>query len=195
MDKNDVKLNLIEVGAKAIMEKGYHAVGLQEILAEARVPKGSFYYYFKSKEDFCIAIIAHYIQRYAERHLYILLDHNIPAKERLLTFFSREREYFLEEQCQQSCLLAKLTMEMSRLSQPIRSELERGIDGWVLVVASCLKEGVESGEFELFQSPEVMAEFVYASWIGAITRMQVSQSIKPLDIFIEYLTREIGSPK
>jgi hypothetical protein len=66
MDKQDVRLHLIETGAKAFMAKGYHAVGLKEILAYARVPKGSFYYYFRSKEDFCIAIIDHYIRLYAE---------------------------------------------------------------------------------------------------------------------------------
>lgn len=192
MNKNEVKITLIETGAKAILEKGYHAVGLQEILSEAKVPKGSFYYYFKSKEDFCIAIIAHYIELYAERHLYVLYDQSITARERLLLFFSQERQYYLGKQCKEGCLLAKLNLEMSRLSLPIRVKLQHGIDGWIRTIASCLKAGVDAGEFQVFQSPEIMAELIYAAWTGAITRMQVTQSVNSLDIFIEYLAQQIG---
>lgn len=187
-----MRTNLIEVGANAFMAKGYHAVGLQEILAAAGVPKGSFYYYFRSKEDFCIAAIDHYTRLYAERHLAVLADHSRPARDRLIAFFAQEREYFLEKQCQHSCLLAKLTMEMSLLSEPIRARLQQGMNGWIRALAACLAEGVAAGEFTLFQPPEVTAEFLYATWAGAITRMQATQSIKPLEIFIAFATREIG---
>lgn len=193
MEKQDVRLHIIEVGAKAFMEKGYHAVGLQEILAAARVPKGSFYYYFRSKEDFCIAAIDHYIRLFAEKHLPVLLDRSLPAKDRLLAFFAAEREYYLQKQCQHVCLLAKLTMEMSLLSEPIRIELQRGMNGWIKTVAACLAAGVAAGEFTLFQPPDTTAEFFYAAWAGAITRMQATRSVQPLDIFIAFAAREIGA--
>lgn len=193
MDKQDVRLHLIEVGAKAFMAKGYHAVGLKEILADAQVPKGSFYYYFRSKEDFCIAIIDHYIRLYAENRLAVLYERSRPAKERLLTFFAAEKTYYQQKQCQHSCLLAKLAMELSLLSEPIRAELQRGMNGWIRTVAACLAEGVAAGEFTLFQPPAVMAEFLYAAWAGAITRMQATQSLEPLDIFIAFAAREIGA--
>lgn len=194
MDKQDVRLHLIEVGAKAFMAKGYHAVGLKEILAAAQVPKGSFYYYFRSKEDFCIAIIDHYIRLYAERHLAVLFDSTRPSRDRLLAFFAQEKEYFREKQCQHGCLLAKLALEMALLSEPIRAELQRGMNGWIRTVAACLAEGEAAGEFALFRPPVVMAEFLYAAWAGAITRMQATQSLEPLDIFIAFAAREIGAP-
>jgi TetR/AcrR family transcriptional repressor of nem operon len=192
MEKQDVRTNLIEEGAKAFMAKGYHAVGLQEILAAAGVPKGSFYYYFRSKEDFCIAAVDHYTCLYAERHLSVLADRSRSVTDRLLAFFAQERAYFLEKQCQHSCLLAKLAMEMSLLSEPIRTRLQQGMNGWIRTVAACLAEGVAAGEFGLFQPPETTAEFLYAAWAGAITRMQATQSIKPFDVFIAFATREIG---
>ena len=39
-------------------------MGLNEILAAAAVPKGSFYHYFKSKELFGEAMLADYVQGY-----------------------------------------------------------------------------------------------------------------------------------
>ena len=192
MDKQDVRLHLIETGAKAFMAKGYHAVGLKEILADAEVPKGSFYYYFRSKEDFCVAIIDHYIRLYAERHLAVLGDRARPARDRLLAFFAQEKKYFREKQCQHGCLLAKLALEMALLSEPVRAELQRGMNGWIRTVAACLAEGEAAGEFTLFRPPAVMAEFLYAAWAGAITRMQATQSLEPLDIFISFAARELG---
>ena len=55
--KTNTKEKLIKTGAKMMLAKSYHAVGIQEILTEVNVPKGSFYYYFDSKEAFGIAII------------------------------------------------------------------------------------------------------------------------------------------
>lgn len=193
MDKQDVRLHLIEAGSKAFMEKGYNGVGLQEILTSAKVPKGSFYYYFRSKEDFCIATIDHYIHLYAEHRLNILHDRSLPARDRLLAFFAAEREYYLQQQCHHACLLAKLAMELSLLSEPIRAELQRGMSGWIRTVAACLADGVAAGEFTLFQPPEITAEFFYAAWAGAITRMRASRSVQPLDTFIAFAAREIGA--
>ncbi|WP_281561494.1 TetR/AcrR family transcriptional regulator [Thalassomonas sp. RHCl1] len=48
---------ILEAGHKAITAKSYHACGLKEILDLAGVPKGSFYHYFKSKDDFGLQLI------------------------------------------------------------------------------------------------------------------------------------------
>jgi TetR/AcrR family transcriptional repressor of nem operon len=46
--------------------KGYAAVGLNEILAAAGVPKGSFYHYFESKDAFGEALLESYFETYLE---------------------------------------------------------------------------------------------------------------------------------
>ena len=53
----DTKNKLLQIGAKYVHLKGFNNTGLQEILKEAKVPKGSFYFYFKSKEEFGLEII------------------------------------------------------------------------------------------------------------------------------------------
>ena len=45
---------------KLLSEQGYHGTGLKEILDQVRVPKGSFYHYFASKEAFTAEIISDY---------------------------------------------------------------------------------------------------------------------------------------
>lgn len=191
MSKNENIQLLIKTGAKAILAKSYYAVGLNEILTEANIPKGSFYYYFKSKEDFGIAIVDYYIEEHIHSCLYILRDTSIPAGERLIRYFTKVREFYLAKDCQQGCLLGKLTSEMASLSIPMRQTLQAGMKKWLDYFIFCLEDGVKKGEFHFVQPAGEVAEFISAAWGGSIARMQISRSIKPLDIFINCLSSEI----
>lgn len=191
MTKNENIQLLIKIGAKAILTKSYYAVGLNEILAEAGIPKGSFYYYFKSKEDFCIAIVDYYIEEHINSCLYLLKDTGIPARERLFRYLNTVREFYLSQSCRQGCLIGKLTTEMASLSPRLRKALEAGVEKWMEYFIFCLADGEKRGEFQFSEPVEEVAAFISASWGGAIARMQISQSIKPIDIFIKCLSSEI----
>lgn len=195
MTKNETKQLLLEVGIKAILEKSYHSVGLQEILNRAGVPKGSFYYYFNSKEDYLIAIIEYYGKRYGERYFPVLFDEKKSFRERIIAFFINIRESYddntCNNTCRQGCLLLKLTTELSGLSPRIREALQKSIAGWIIPVAQCLREGVKAGEFILAESPEETAAILHSIWTGTIMSMQVSQSLQPADLFLDYLTKVI----
>jgi len=71
----DTKNKLLQIGAKYIHLKGFNNAGLQEILKEANVPKGSFYFYFKSKEEFGLAIID-VLYLFLQNHLAIVCPIN-----------------------------------------------------------------------------------------------------------------------
>ncbi|MBY0404181.1 MAG: TetR/AcrR family transcriptional regulator, partial [Cyanobacteria bacterium] len=59
-NKQDTKQLLLQRGMELLLEKGYDATGIKDVLDLANVPKGSFYYYFPSKEAFCVEIIHYY---------------------------------------------------------------------------------------------------------------------------------------
>ena len=48
----DVRQHILDVAHPLLLRKGFTGVGLAEVLAAAKVPKGSFYHYFGSKEVF-----------------------------------------------------------------------------------------------------------------------------------------------
>ena len=51
------RTRLLEVGLSLFAKRGHHGTGIKEIVDTAHVPKGSFYNYFKGKEDFGIEIV------------------------------------------------------------------------------------------------------------------------------------------
>jgi TetR/AcrR family transcriptional regulator, transcriptional repressor for nem operon len=60
--------HFLEVGLLTFHRHGYAATGIQEILESAKVPKGSFYHYFASKEEFAREVVLQYVRRWSSRH-------------------------------------------------------------------------------------------------------------------------------
>ncbi len=61
---DDTRQHLLDTGHRIMAVKGFTGVGLNEILQAASVPKGSFYHYFKSKEQFWQSLLEDYFRHY-----------------------------------------------------------------------------------------------------------------------------------
>jgi TetR/AcrR family transcriptional regulator, transcriptional repressor for nem operon len=190
--KRNTKQKLIEVGAKLMLAKSYHAAGLKEILDEADVPKGSFYNYFSSKEDFGIAIIQFYGNFHADESKRFLADKSLLPCERLKKLFLYKREHYFTQGCNQGCLLAKLTTELAALSPRMCQALKEAFDQQLQPIADCIHEGQKLGYIGKEHNPEELAEFIHSAWEGAVFRMQLNQDTKPLDVFIGYLLQMLS---
>ena len=60
--KGSLRRNQILECAKDIFShKGYHKTHVEDILQEARIGKGTFYQYFKNKEDLFIALLVQFL--------------------------------------------------------------------------------------------------------------------------------------
>lgn len=184
--KNTTREKLIKFGAKAMLEKSYHAVGIQEILTEVGVPKGSFYYYFSSKEDFGIAIIEYYGEQLANIIRGKLLDSTHSPRERMREYYLAIRNFYAVNGCGQGCLVAKFATEVANLSPRMRDALKKEFDKWLELFSTCIKEGQMMGEITSDLDAESLAEFLYTSWEGVLIRMQVNQTLTPIDNFINY---------
>lgn len=184
--KNTTKEKLIRAGAKAMLAKSYHAVGIQEILTTVDVPKGSFYHYFESKEAFGVAIIEYYGEQLANSIKEKLSGVGGSPKEKIKAYFWGIRDYYAIHGWGRGCLVAKLAIEVENPSVPMCNALKREFDKWTAVFAACIKEGQRGGEISLAHDAESMAEFLYTSWEGALIRMQVNHDLGPIDKFIDY---------
>ena len=75
------KQHIIRKGLKALYLKGYNATGVQEIANAAGIPKGSFYNYFKNKEDFAIEAMRLFTARELEMMQHILSENSMPDRK------------------------------------------------------------------------------------------------------------------
>src|SRR3954469_11636255 len=87
----DVREHILEVGQRIMAGKGFSAVGLNEILTSAGVPKGSFYHYFGSKDAFGEAMLDSYFDDYLAQMDATLGQPGLSMAQRLLNYWTAWR--------------------------------------------------------------------------------------------------------
>lgn len=172
---------ILDTARTIIVGKGFAAVGLSEILAAAGVPKGSFYHWFRSKEQFGEALLERHFETYLQQVDASLGDRGRPAPERLLEFFGQWHALQSVDDPHSRCLVVKLGAEVCDLSEPMRAALQRGTAQVLERLAACLAEGIATGELAGGPDPADLAQQLYQQWLGATLLARVQRSAEPLD--------------
>jgi len=188
---NDTRLHILNVGYELIVNQGFTAVGLSQLLKAADVPKGSFYHYFKSKEAFGEALIEHYFDHYLTRVDSILVHGQGNHAERLLDYLSRWRDTQSGVCNAHKCLVVKLSAEVSDLSDSMRQALQKGADCVVQQMATCIENGVKEGSITSLDHQQA-AKNLYSLWLGASLLSKLSQSTDTLDSAFDETKRLIA---
>ena len=179
----DTRLSILEKGARIIHKKGYNHTGIQEILDAAGVPKGSFYHFFKSKEDYGLRLLDHYAGFFVNKAGALLNKTDRPPIQRLRSFFDDFRGFFEDNACELGCPIGNLSQEMGDLNPAFRKKLEEIFKMMVAPVEKLLKAAQERDELSPNRDTREMADFIINSWEGAILRMKVQKSPDALRLF------------
>lgn len=187
MSKEKTKAILLEAGKQVFLAKGYNHAGIEAILQAAGVPKGSFYYYFDSKEDFGLQVINRFAECYQENIDRYLGDRMLAPLDRLRGYFESVCERLESQQCRNGCLVGNLSQEMADQSEVFRARLEEIFAGWVAGYAECLAEAQAAGAISAHLDVQELAEFWLNSWQGAVLRAKATRSTKPLRTFLNVM--------
>ena len=180
-DSSDVRDNILAVGQRIMSGKGFSAVGLNEILTEAKVPKGSFYHYFASKDAFGEALLSHYFEDYLAEIDTVMAQPGLTMAQRVLRYFDmwRDNQSFLD--CQGKCLAVKLGAEVADLSEAMRGVLNLGTSGIITRLADAIEQGVAEGSLTIDDTPRQIAENLYQLWLGASVMVKIVRGTGPFD--------------
>src|SRR6266446_5175632 len=128
--KAPTKATLVDAGLHLMLEKGYHHTGIQEVLQAAGVPKGSFYYYFPSKEAFGMAVIAQFAAAYLARLEQYLGDTTASPLTRLRRHYEELLARFERRGCRGGCLIGNLSQELADQHPRLRTQLDAVLTSW-----------------------------------------------------------------
>lgn len=190
LHSNDVREHILATGQRIMAGKGFSAVGLNEILTDAGVPKGSFYHYFGSKEAFGVAMLARYFDDYLAELDNTLNQPGLNMAQRLMNYWQiwRESQSFYE--CQGKCLAVKLGAEVADLSDSMRQTLKSGTTGIISRLTQALESGVAEGSLRLDDQPARVAESLYQLWLGASVMVKIVRNTEPFDSAMQ-MTRQL----
>ncbi|MFJ5779821.1 TetR/AcrR family transcriptional regulator [Streptomyces sp. NPDC093094] len=179
--KPDTRRVILDTAQRIMAHKGYSAVGINEVLAEAGVPKGSFYHYFASKDAFGEALLKSYFADYLADMDGILARSGPSAAERLMAYWQQWRETQSIDECQGKCLAVKLGAEVADLSESMRLALKEGTGAVVDRIARTIADGLEDGSLSVDGDPRDVAQALYDMWLGASVMCKIHRSLAPLD--------------
>lgn len=178
-DYTDVKQHILDTGRAIILGKGFSAVGLNEILCMAQVPKGSFYHYFKSKESFGEALVESYVSEYLAHVDSLLKPDGSPAAERLMRYWRSWMATGESTEC--NCLVVKLSGEVSDISEAMRAALLHGTNQIIKRLGNCILEGLADGSLSGDLDAQQTALTLYELWLGAALLTKLRRERSALD--------------
>ncbi len=190
----DVRQSILDTAHRIVGAKGFSGVGLNEILAAARVPKGSFYHYFGSKEAFGEALLEGYFEDYLADIDATLAEPGLSHAERLMNYWRKWQATQGSIDYQRKCLAVKLAAEVSDLSEPMRLALKSGTAGIIERVTDAIKAGVAEGSLEVDGEPRATAETLYHLWLGASLMAKIVRADAPFEAAMA-ATQRILNPR
>ncbi len=185
------KDRILEAGAEIIHQKGYNHTGIQEILHAANVPKGSFYNYFRNKEDFGLQIIDRFQHQFDRMVKDILEDPSIAPLNRIDRFLSASMDHFQRTDYSGGCPIGNLAQEMGDLSPAFRNKLKEAMDMMADAYTRVLAEAQAGGEISQSLDVTETAYFIVAGWHGAIIQMKLTKDGAPLETHRKFIFNHI----
>ncbi|MGZ5012276.1 MAG: TetR family transcriptional regulator C-terminal domain-containing protein [Methylobacter sp.] len=182
--------NLLNQGVTLLMEQGYHGTGLKEILEAVQIPKGSFYNYFGSKENFGAEVIQHYIEPFIRQLTLHLQQSNGDALGALERYFNEGISELEKANFKGGCLLGNLMGELGDTSDICRKSLQSALNRYRDLLQSGLEQAQQQGTVRTDKSADDMADLLVNTWQGALLRMKIEKSSAPLKQCCQDLLRD-----
>jgi TetR/AcrR family transcriptional regulator, transcriptional repressor for nem operon len=174
--------DILNAGQKVMFRLGYTGATVRDICAAAGAPHGSFTNHFRSKEAFAKEVLDRYFANLCSYVKTALEDKSCTPRQRLKRYFDLISAVLADDKWNRGCLIGDFSLESSQ-SNLLRQRLEEIFQEWQAPFASCIREAQAVGEIDSTCDPVDLAEFLLASWEGAILRMKVEHSPAALERF------------
>ena len=185
LDKREL---ILAKGSQVMTRRGYHGTGVQEIVQAAGIPKGSFYHYFASKEDFALQALAFTYQPRLQRYAEALSNPALSPRTRILGYYSELLAHFSQqERLEYHCVIGSLSFEMNELLPAIGAQVEAILQESALILQRCLEQAQAAGELHAEEDCANLAAFIANAWQGVLTRLKVGSQTRPVEEFIKRL--------
>jgi TetR/AcrR family transcriptional repressor of nem operon len=158
------------------------------------VPKGSFYNYFRSKEDFASEVIEQYWENFKVFMSSVVRDSETNAHAALERFFDYLIKTHKARNCKGGCLLGNLAAEISEGSELGRKTISKCANEWRDMLTTVVSKGQEQKRIRDDVDADNIADFLLNSLEGSLLRMKMEAHTGPLkqlkEMFLNFIAKE-----
>ena len=182
---NTREMLLLSAG-KLFQEVGYVRAGIHGIVAAVNAPKGTFYNYFRSKEDLALRLVDRQFEALRES-LSRSTGHSVSHQLKEHCSFLAIEPPMVEVAPLQ--LLATLAAEAPAIPVALTQRIARGTDIWITHVTDLISLAQIESATPTAQDPKKLASLLVTCWYGAIICRKSDPSLRLLDDFLPFFIR------
>src|ERR1700742_1851494 len=176
---------IIEAGLYLFWLQGYAATGMAQILAQAEANAGSFYHFFKTKEELLLAVLELYIQSLEPVVVQPVLDGIADPVERVFGILAFYRQNLLKTGCTYGCPIGRLALEIPEEQFRVHKRLAGKFDGWTSAIEQFLLSAED--RFPTGTDLQTLSKFVLTVMEGGVMQARAHRSVAPFDASVEHL--------
>lgn len=177
------RARLISEGMRQLLAHGYEGVGIGPILKEVDVPKGSFYYFFASKDDFVVAVIEAYEQKYAQVRESFFADTSLRSLQRLADYFEMLELELKQDGAYAGCLYGVIAQTSAGRSALVRDALAISFGRWETSIRELLTQAQCEGEIAREEDVSDLCACIIEAYEGALIRVKATGDIAAFSRF------------
>jgi AcrR family transcriptional regulator len=176
---------LVEVARRLFWEKGYGATSIADILQAAGAHSGSLYYFFPTKQDLLLTVLAGYREGIGPMLLEPAWRGVEDPIERVFALLAAYRRALVQTDCVYGCPIGSLALELHEPDPPVRELLAANFDGWVAAVESCF---IDAGSrLPADADQRELAMFVLTTMEGGVMQSRTHRTLEPFDAGVRCL--------
>lgn len=140
---------IMDAAASFFLTKGYEETSVNTIVEYLNIAKGTFYHYFKSKEEILAAILEDYLEQYAEKVRNMISSTELTAHDKM--------QYLLRGLIVENGGADHLTQHIEDSSSGKLHQMmdEKFIQKFYPIIVNVIKQGIEEGMFQVSYPEEI----------------------------------------
>jgi TetR/AcrR family transcriptional repressor of nem operon len=165
--------------------QGYAATGVAEILARAEANAGSFYYFFKTKEELLMAVLDLYVRSLGAVVVEPVLSEIVDPIERVFGILGFYRRNLIATGCTYGCPIGRLALEIPEEQFRVHKRIADNFDVWTAAVENCLQQAQD--RFPQDTNLATLSKFVLTVMEGGVMQSRAQRAVEPFDASVEHL--------
>lgn len=181
----DTRERILLAAIELFYSRGYEATGMAEILKKARANSGSFYFFFKSKEDLLHAVLNWYLENLEPMLIAPLYEQSENPIERVFLLLDGYRQKILMTNFDFSCPIGRLALEIDPAKREVHRKIAANFAGWTAAVQKCLEDAGNRLPSDINRHD--LAQMVLTVMEGGVMQSRAHHDIRPFDASVEQL--------
>jgi TetR/AcrR family transcriptional repressor of nem operon len=192
--QSDARQRILDAATELFGQRGYSAIGVAEICTVAGVLKGSFYYFFPSKQALALEVIdVHWV---GQRAMWVdVLRAPGTIEERLRNLFTATAEVQTNALngtgSVTGCLFGNLALEVSAQDDPVRIRLQEIFEEQIAIIQEAVDAAIDAGEIGSLDSRSA-AKAIVAQIEGMVLFAKLFNDPAQLDLLWSNSMRLLG---